>query len=104
MVDLFVYVTEHRLQKKDTFLSLLPPLIYFAITSVLCVLKVDFGRGDPYPYIFFDFYSEVGFFGIQRGELLVVGTAYWLALICTLIVGLSWGYYAVIKRLQPKRK
>ena len=46
--------------KKSKWLTFIPPLVYFVITSILCIMKIDFGRGDPYPYFFMDYYSEVG--------------------------------------------
>ena len=40
------------LNKKHVQLTLVPPLAYFIFASVLCLLKIDFGRGEPYPYFF----------------------------------------------------
>ena len=94
------------LRKRDAIYALLPPAVWFAFASALCVLRVDFGKGDPYPYFFMDFYSEVGLFGVKivRGERPMIGSFYWFVLILLLSLGLCYAYRRWQERLWRKYK
>ena len=76
--DFFINKNIVKLDKKNVWYSLFPMLFYFVFASILCVLKVDFGRGDPYPYFFLNFYSEVGLFGFIAKWPPQIGSFYWL--------------------------
>ena len=75
--------------KKSTWLTFIPPLVYFVITSILCIMKIDFGRGDPYPYFFMDYYSEVGLFGFVAKWPPQIGSFYWFVFFFAFIYVLS---------------
>ena len=94
ILDLLVFQSGgYPFRLRHTFLALLPPLFYFLVAGTLCILRVDFGRGDAFPYFFMDFYSEVGLFGFKGGPLPQMGTVYWILFFILLIWGLSFGYY-----------
>ena len=93
---------ETELERKHVFLPLLPPLFYFVFAGALCLAKVDFGRGDAFPYFFMDFYSEAGFFGFINSSPPQLGTAYWLVFMLLLVLGFSYLYYRISKRKQNK--
>ena len=84
-------------RRRDAAYGLIPLVAWFTFASVLCLLRVDFGRGDPYPYFFMDFYSEVGLFGAQAipGERPQLGSFYWIALFLLLVLGLCYAYGAL---------
>ena len=92
-----------KIDKKYISFTLIPPLIYFAFASVLCILKVDFGRGDPYPYFFMDFYSEVGLFGFVGEWPPQIGSFYWFVFFFVFIYALSIGYYKIHGYIQNRR-
>jgi len=99
-----LFVDEKIISKKSqVFLSIIPPLAYFAYTSIFCLLKVDFGRGDPFPYFFMDYYSEIGFFGFKDG-IPYFGAGYWIIMILLLILAISWLYYLVHPTTRKHRK
>lgn len=94
IIDFFADGGEVALKRSYVFLAMIPPSVWFAVTSVLCVLQVDFGRGDPFPYFFMDYGSEVGLWGFRMGGgIPQIGSVYWLFVIVSLIFGLSWLYY-----------
>lgn len=93
-------------EKKYKLYTFIPPLIYFIITSVLCLFKVDFGRGDPFPYFFMDYYSEVGLFGLIIKWPLQIGSFYWFIFFFGFIYVLSTIYYKfktyLLNKVQSK--
>jgi len=102
ILDFFVN-EDIKLKKNQVWLSIIPPLCYFIYTSVLCILKVDFGRGDAFPYFFMDYHSEMGFFGFKDG-IPYLGPFYWIVIILLLILLLSWVYYAIHPQTRKERK
>ncbi|MBQ3115409.1 MAG: hypothetical protein IJC07_00085 [Clostridia bacterium] len=90
--------------KKQVWLTFIPPLFYFIFAGILCVLKVDFGRGDPFPYFFMDFYSEVGLFGFVFKWPPEIGSFYWIVFFFGFIYLLGFVYRRIHLRLCNKRK
>jgi hypothetical protein len=68
LADFFVDADRTSFTKKHALLGVCPVLIYFVFASILCAAKVDFGRGDPYPYFFMNYYSSAGFFGVNMNS------------------------------------
>lgn len=101
--DYFICDLKVKLTKKHIYYTLIPPLIYFVFASILCLMKVDFGRGDPYPYFFMNFYSEVGWFGYRNDGLPELGTFYWIIIIFLLILGLGKLYYKIHPATRKKK-
>lgn len=101
IIDFFVDKNQTKITKKGVYSSLLPPLFYFVFASILCLLKVDFGRGDPYPYFFMDYYSAAGLFGFVK-EPFVLGTAYWILLILVIVLSVAWLLKALHKVITKK--
>lgn len=106
VTDFFLAGSEIKYTRASAFSGILPPLVYFVFASALCAFKVDFGRGEPYPYFFMNYYSSAGIFGINldvtpRPE---IGPFYWISLFLLLVLGLSFGFYKLHKTLFYKSK
>ena len=95
VVDFFTNREITEIDKKHTWLTLIPPFLYFIFTSVLCILKIDFGKGEPYPYFFMDYYSEVGLFGFVGEWPPKIGSFYWMVFIFALVYLLGAVYYKI---------
>lgn len=104
VLDFFTNKNIVRIDKKYVWYTLIPPLFYFAYTSVLCVLKVDFGRGDAFPYFFMNYYSEVGLFGFAATTPPQMGSFYWIVFFFCFIYSLSLIYYKIRSCLIGRRK
>jgi len=92
IVDFFLDDYEIKFNKKHIFYTALPPFFYLIFASIFCILKVDFGRGDAFPYFFMNYYSPAGIFGFSDVKPFVIGSFYWiiLFLILTLSLGLIY--------------
>ena len=104
VIDFFTNKSIVKIDKKHVWYALFPVLIYFVFASILCILRVDFGRGDPYPYFFMDFYSEVGLFGFIAKWPPQIGSFYWLVFFFVLIYLLSNAYYKIQIYFLNKRE
>lgn len=104
IVDFFTNKSIVKIDKKFVWYTIIPPIIYFIFTSVLCVLKVDFGRGDPYPYFFMNYYSEVGLFGFIAKWPPQIGSFYWFIFFFAFIYGLSILYYKIHSLILNRKK
>lgn len=102
--DFFTNEYIENVHKQDTFLSFIPPLMYFLIAGVLCLLKVDFGRGDAYPYFFMDFYSEVGLFGFKNSNPPQMGSFYWIVFFFVFIYALSFLFIKIKKWIIERKR
>ena len=98
VADFCIDKQDISLAKKDTWLCFLPPLAYFAFVMPLVLCGVDFGKGEPYPYHFFNFHTEAGLFGFVDSKPAQFGSVYWFILIFLIILGLAWLFYAVNKK------
>ena len=109
LIDFYTDAWILPVRKREAAYALIPPAVWFVFAGVLCALRVDFGRGDPYPYFFMDFYSEVGLFGAQAipGERPQLGSFYWFLLILALVLGLCYAlrasHAAICNRRDRKR-
>lgn len=97
------YVDEHKydFKRKHLIGTLIAPFIYYAIAIFLCIVKFDFGRGDPFPYFFLDIYSELGLFGFTSNPLPNMGTFWWILLFTIMVVGLA---FLLMKTHHSSRK
>ena len=104
VLDLFTNKNIVKMNKKQVWLTVVPPLVYFVVTSVLCVLKVDFGRGDAFPYFFMNYYSQVGLFGFAATKPPQMGSFYWIVFLFLFIYALSLVYLKIHEILSDRRK
>lgn len=97
IADFFVDRRNIPLRKNQTWLCILPPLTYAAITVLLEIFGVDFGRGLIYPYFFMDIRSPVGFFGFSDELPYFAGTFYWFAALSIVVWGIGELYFRLHK-------
>lgn len=105
IADFFVDGSEAGFTKKHALYGVIPPAVYFFVASILCAFKVDFGRGDPYPYFFMNYYSSVGIFGTDMSAKPYpeIGPFYWICLFLVLVFGLSFAFYKLHGRVHGKK-
>ena len=96
VVDFFVDETPIAIERKNVWLTVLPPLCYCALASTLSFFEVDFGRGVPYPYFFLYFRSPSGAFGFSSRAPFFVGSFYWMVLFACSLFALG----KLFKRLK----
>lgn len=88
-LDLVVDPAQPPLKKRDPLLALIPLVLYLAAASVLIILKVDFGRGDPFPYFFLNYHSPAGVFGFSDEPPYIIGSFYWIVLFLFTVLGVA---------------
>ena len=98
IVDFFVDTYRVNLIKRHILLTTVPPLLYSAFASVLCIMKVDFGRGEPFPYFFFNYYSPAGVFGTSDVMPYRIGSFYWIVFMFFVIIGVGALYRKLYNR------
>jgi hypothetical protein len=103
IADFFVDNDKVFIEKKDIFSCLIPTLIYFALCTILFFFKVDFGRGDNFPYFFFNYLSPAGIFGFSSVFPFIIGSFYWMIFILFLILSLAF-LYAKINNFLLREK
>ena len=104
IADLFTNKNIVKFDKKFVLYTILPPLIYFIFTSVLVMLKFDFGRGEPFPYFFMNYYSEVGLFGFVAKWPPQIGSFYWIVFLFGFIYLLSIAYYKLLCCIKNRKQ
>ena len=92
IVDFFVDGYRVRLSKKHVLFTAVPPFVYMLFALILGAFKIDFGRGDPYPYIFFNLDSPAGIFGFSNVPPYIIGTFYWMLLMLGFILSIGIFY------------
>ncbi|MBQ9715622.1 MAG: hypothetical protein IJV77_04360 [Clostridia bacterium] len=100
IADFCIDTYDVPLTKKQTWLSYLPPLAYFAFAMPLVLCGVDFGKGEPYPYYFFNFHTEAGLFGFANTTPVQIGSVYWFVVIFLLIFVLARVFFAIHKKTR----
>ncbi len=98
VADFFVDNYRVNLIRRHILLTTVPPLLYSVFVSVLCVMKVDFGRGEPFPYFFFNYYSPAGVFGMSDVMPYRIGSFYWIVLMFFIIIGVGALYRKLYNR------
>lgn len=86
ITDFFLDPNQVHIGKKQIFLTLVPPLCYFSLASVLGATHTDFGRGVNYPYFFLNFTSPAGIFGFSSVRPFFVGAFYWISLFALMLL------------------
>ncbi len=103
IADFFVDRRSIPLRKNQTWLCILPPLIYTSLTVLLEMFNVDFGRGLIYPYFFMDIRSPVGFFGFSNELPYFAGTFYWFAALSVIVWGIGELYFRIHESMNAQK-
>lgn len=98
--DFFVDRESIPLRGGQVWICVIPPLAYAAVTVLLELFNVDFGRGLIYPYFFMDVRSPVGFFGFSNQLPYFAGTFYWFFLLSLIV----WRIGALYLKLHERKK
>ncbi|MBE5746615.1 MAG: hypothetical protein E7352_00345 [Clostridiales bacterium] len=104
VVDFFINKSIVKFNKKFVWCSFIPLVYYLIFASVLGAFNVDFGRGEPYPYFFLNFHSEVGLFGFIAKWPPQIGSFYWFVFFGGYIFLLGFVYYKIHANLCKRRK
>ena len=92
IADFFLDEKRVFIDKIQVFSCLIPGVIYTLLCTVLFFFKVDFGRGDNFPYFFFNYLSPAGLFGFSRVFPYMIGSFYWILLIILTILLVAFLY------------
>lgn len=105
IVDFFVDKRKIRLSIKSVGSALIAPGLYTTIASVLCLLGVDFGRGEAFPYFFMNYFSPAGVFGFSKRMPYIIGSFYWIAMLVIIIVAVAvlYAYLSGIELKNPRK-
>ena len=101
--DFFIDPYRIPLGKKEIYLTLLPPLVYFSFASILSVAHTDFGRGVSYPYFFLNFTSPAGVFGFSHVYPFFIGSFYWFTLFSLVLLCVSYLYACLSRRSKSQK-
>ena len=103
ILDFFLDGYRVKLKKRHIPLVTIPPFLYMIFATVLVILKVDFGRGDVFPYFFFNYYSPAGVFGFSDEMPYIVGSFYWMVTILFMLVGMG-AFYRLLYSIGRKKE
>ena len=105
ITDFFIDPYRPELSKKHISYAIIPPFLYLIFISILQFLNVDFGRGDPYPYIFFNYNSPAGFFGFSDEMPYIFGSFYWILIMLAIVLSVGALYLKIyLKKSGNRRK
>lgn len=80
VLDYFVCRRSYRLNARDAWWGIVPPLYYLGFASAGYVLQWNFGGGVHYPYFFLNWGSPAGAFGFIP-EFPFIGVAWYIAIL-----------------------
>lgn len=100
IVDYVIDRPPFEIGRKEKLYTTIPPFLYLAFASILSVLKIDFGRGDPFPYFFLNYYSPAGVFGFSDQPPFVLGSFYWIVIFLLIVLGIA----SLLARIGRKKK
>ncbi len=103
VVDFFTQKERFFINKKVALLTIIPPLIYLILSSILFVFNVDFGRGDNFPYFFFNYFSPAGFFGFSSISPYYFGSFYWIIILFLIAILIAFLLIKINNKVYLKR-
>lgn len=99
IVDFFVDDYRIKLTGRHMIYTVIPPFLYLIFAGALGFMKVDFGRGDTFPYFFMNFNSPAGMFGTSDVMPYKIGSFYWIIFILAIVISIA----ALYKKLYNKK-
>ncbi len=103
VLDFFTQNTRFFINKKVAFYCYLPPLIYLIITSILFFFNIDFGRGENFPYFFFNYFSPAKIFGFSSISPYFMGTFYWFIILFIMLFLFAFLFAKINNKIYLKR-
>ncbi|MBE7081155.1 MAG: hypothetical protein E7372_01175 [Clostridiales bacterium] len=103
VIDFFTQNERFFINKKVALLSIIPPLFYLILTTILFYFNIDFGRGENFPYFFFNYHSPAGFFGFSSVSPYFIGSFYWIILMFLLLLFFAFLLIKMNNKIYLKR-
>ena len=103
VIDFFTQKERFFINKKVAILCIIPPLIYLILTTILFYFNIDFGRGENFPYFFFNYLSPAGIFGFSSVLPYFMGTFYWIFLLFLLLLFFAFFLTKINNKIYLKR-
>ena len=103
VVDFFVIAPSARIQKKNVFFVIIPPILYAIYAGIGYVNGWEFADGINYPYFFLNWGSPAGAFGFTS-ELPFMGSAWWILVLLLFLIIVGYCYLAVADLMYKKCK
>ncbi len=100
-IEFYLDTFKYEFKLRHVFQSIIAPIIYYTLAIILGVFGLDFGRGDPFPYFFLDFNSDVGLFGFKFSPLPNMGSVWWILLFSLIMIGIA---FLLMKTHHSSRK
>jgi len=104
IADFFLERDDVVFTRREYFASVIPPLYYLVFCIVCYSMKLDFGRGDPFPYFFLNFGSPAGIFGSSDEFPYIIGSFYWMIFILALVLGIALLFFRLHPATRKARK
>ena len=102
VIDFLMFTRNVEFKKYDFLLALAPSAYYFIFSLIGFLLNWDFGDGRNYPYFFINYASPAGIFGFSSEMPYFMGSFYWIVILSGMIVGLSYLYIWLIRKIMAK--
>lgn len=99
ILDFFVIETSFKIKKINTFLVILPPIVYAIYAGIGYILGWEFAEGINYPYFFLNWGSPAGAWGFTN-ELPFMGCMWWILALLVLLLLTGFIYLLVIDGLR----
>lgn len=103
VIDFFVTGVSADIKKKNTFLVIIPPILYAIYAGIGYVMKWEFAPGIHYPYFFLNWGSPLGAFGFGK-ELPFMGCAWWILALFVFLIVVGFAYLGLVDLLKKIRK
>lgn len=103
VIDFFVTSSVLRIEKRNVFFVVIPPLLYAIYAGIGYVNEWEFIDGIHYPYFFLNWGSKAGAFGFTD-ELPFLGSAWWILILLIFLIAVGYAYLAIADLINKKKR
>lgn len=103
VIDFFVTSSVRRIEKRNVFFVVIPPLLYAVYAGIGYVNEWEFIDGVHYPYFFLNWGSAAGAFGFTD-ELPFLGSAWWILILLIFLIAVGYAYLVVADLINKKKR
>lgn len=103
VMDFFVSSSVLRIEKRNVFFVVIPPLLYAIYAGIGYVNEWEFIDGVHYPYFFLNWGSKAGAFGFTD-ELPFLGSAWWILILLIFLIAVGYAYLAIADLINKKKR